>query len=43
MANFLKACMKLGYWQEAVKAAETAAQLCPEDHKAQNKTLEEDG
>ena len=41
MANFLKACMKLGYWQEAVKAAETAAQLCPEDHKAQNKTLED--
>lgn len=32
--NLSQACMKLGYWQEAVKAAETAAQLCPEDHKA---------
>ena len=30
--------MKLGYWQEAVKSAETATQLCPEDHKARNKT-----
>lgn len=32
--NLSQACMKLGYWQEAVKAAEIASQLCPEDHKA---------
>jgi len=32
--NLSQACMKLGYWQEAVKAAETATRLCPEDHKA---------
>eukprot|EP00931_Biecheleriopsis_adriatica_P021503 TRINITY_DN14045_c0_g1_i1.p1 TRINITY_DN14045_c0_g1~~TRINITY_DN14045_c0_g1_i1.p1 ORF type:complete len:687 (-),score=191.03 TRINITY_DN14045_c0_g1_i1:9-2069(-) len=34
LKNLAQACMKLGYWCDAVKAADTATQLCPEDHKA---------
>ncbi|CAJ1360954.1 unnamed protein product [Effrenium voratum] len=34
LKNLSQACMKLGYWNDAAKAAETATQLCPEDHKA---------
>eukprot|EP00913_Durusdinium_trenchii_P001776 g1646.t1 len=34
LKNLSQACMKLGLWHEAAKAAETATQLSPEDHKA---------
>ncbi|CAK9070403.1 unnamed protein product [Durusdinium trenchii] len=33
LKNLSQACMKLGLWHEAAKAAETATQLSPEDHK----------
>ncbi|CAK8996414.1 Uncharacterized protein SCF082_LOCUS4773 [Durusdinium trenchii] len=39
LKNLSQACMKLGLWHEAAKAAETATQLSPEDHKVASQVM----